>query len=211
MGGAARWTAAVTMAQGVYALEQRRAAAGAAGARAAGHGGRPPAAPRGSARSRARRCAKRSQTKWPGIVDRRLAATEAGFVLWETDGASVSLAGYGGETPNGVRIGPVYTPPEHRDRGYGTAVTAAVSAERLAAGRRFCFLYTDLSNPTSNSIYVKIGYRRVCDSLEVDFRPPRGQPLAEDDGDRVHGLRDVVDRGAPVPNTQPVRISSSAP
>jgi uncharacterized protein len=103
------------------------------------------------------------------IVQHRLDADEAGFVLWETDGATVSFAGYGGETPSGVRIGPVYTPPELRGRGYGTAVTDAVSAERLAAGRRFCFLYTDLSNPTSNSIYVKIGYRRACDSLEVDF------------------------------------------
>lgn len=104
------------------------------------------------------------------VVEHRLEADDAGFVLWETD-EPVSFAGYGGETPSGVRIGPVYTPPEHRGRGYGTAVTAAVSADRLAAGRRFCFLYTDLSNPTSNSIYVKIGYRRVCDSLEVDFAP----------------------------------------
>jgi uncharacterized protein len=105
------------------------------------------------------------------IVQHRLEADDAGFVLWETDGASVSFAGYGGETPSGVRIGPVYTPPEQRGRGYGTAVTAAVSADRLAAGRRFCFLYTDLSNPTSNSIYTKIGYRLVCESLEVDFAP----------------------------------------
>jgi predicted GNAT family acetyltransferase len=103
------------------------------------------------------------------IVDHRLEADDSGFMLWETD-SPVSVAGYGGETPNGVRIGPVYTPPDLRGHGYGTAVTAAVSAERLVAGRRFCFLYTDLSNPTSNSIYVKIGYRRVCDSLELDFR-----------------------------------------
>ena len=37
------------------------------------------------------------------------------------------------------------------------------------AGRRFCFLYTDLANPTSNAIYERIGYvsgvpsRRWCD------------------------------------------------
>jgi GNAT superfamily N-acetyltransferase len=31
-----------------------------------------------------------------------------------------SMAGFGGKTPNGIRIGPVYTPPEHRGRGYGT-------------------------------------------------------------------------------------------
>ena len=88
--------------------------------------------------------------------------------IWD-DGGPVSLAGYGGTTPSGSRIGPVYTPPEHRGRGYGSAVTAAVTRDRLAAGRRFCFLYTDLSNPTSNKIYEAIGYRRVCESLEIAF------------------------------------------
>ncbi|MEJ7793880.1 MAG: GNAT family N-acetyltransferase [Gaiellaceae bacterium] len=103
------------------------------------------------------------------VLDSRLTRADAGFVLWDDDGP-VSLAGFGGTTPNGTRIGPVYTPREHRGRGYGSAATAAVSAARLVAGRRFCFLYTDLSNPTSNKIYVALGYRRVCDSLELAFR-----------------------------------------
>jgi len=55
--------------------------------------------------------------------------------------------------------------------GYGGAVTATVSAERLAAGRQFCFLYTDLANPTSNRIYLNIGYEPVCDSLDYAFDP----------------------------------------
>jgi uncharacterized protein len=103
------------------------------------------------------------------VLAARFARADAGFVLWE-DGDPVSLAGFGGTTPNGTRIGPVYTPPDKRGRGYGSAVTAAVTAERLAAGRRFCFLYTDLANPTSNKIYVALGYRRVCDSFEIAFR-----------------------------------------
>ena len=100
-------------------------------------------------------------------VDARLAGGDAGFALWEVDGRPVSLVGFGGPTPNGIRIGPVYTPPEHRGRGYGSALTAGVSAQQLARGRRFCFLYTDLANPTSNAIYVRIGYERVCDSREL--------------------------------------------
>jgi uncharacterized protein len=104
-------------------------------------------------------------------VDARLRAGTGGFLLWE-DPEPVSLAGWGGRTPNGVRIGPVYTPPEYRRRGYGSAVTAAVSAERLAAGRRFCFLYTDLANPTSNRIYMNIGYEPVCDSFDYAFVAP---------------------------------------
>ena len=102
------------------------------------------------------------------IVDQRLSGGVGGFTIWE-DGAPVSVAGWGGTTPNGVRIGPVYTPPEHRRRGYGSAVTAAVSAERLASGRTFCFLYTDVANPTSNKIYTDIGYEPVCDSIDYAF------------------------------------------
>jgi uncharacterized protein len=103
------------------------------------------------------------------VVDARLRERGA-FVLWE-DGEPVSLAGWGGETPHGVRVGPVYTPPEHRGRGYGSAVTAAVTAERLAAGRRFCFLYTDVANPTSNRIYTRLGYEPVCESVDYAFEP----------------------------------------
>jgi hypothetical protein len=89
-------------------------------------------------------------------------------MLWE-DEEPVSLAGWGGRTPNGIRIGPVYTPPEHRRRGFGSAVTAEVSARQLAAGRRFCFLYTDRANPTSNKIYMDLGYEPVCDSVYYAF------------------------------------------
>jgi predicted GNAT family acetyltransferase len=101
-------------------------------------------------------------------VDARLRAGVGGFTIWE-DGGPVSLAGWGGRTPNSVRIGPVYTPPEQRRRGYGSAVTAAVTAEQLAVGRTFCFLYTDLANPTSNKIYTEIGYELVCDSIDYAF------------------------------------------
>jgi uncharacterized protein len=92
-----------------------------------------------------------------------------GFVLWEDDGVPVSLTGYGSPTPTGIRIGPVYTPPELRGRGYASALAAHVSQTQLDTGRRFCFLYTDLANPTSNKIYVDIGYERVCNSLQLDF------------------------------------------
>ena len=104
------------------------------------------------------------------VVEARLAGGDAaGLLVWEEDGELVSLAGWGSPTPNGVRVGPVYTPPEHRRRGFGSAVTAAVSERQLAAGRRFCFLYTDLANPTSNRIYMDLGYEPVCDSLDYVF------------------------------------------
>jgi hypothetical protein len=102
-------------------------------------------------------------------IDRRLASDDAGFVLWEDGGEAVSICGYHGRTPHGTRIGPVYTPPDHRRRGYGSAVTAHVTQELLEGGLDYCFLYTDLTNPTSNRIYMQIGYERVCDSAEYGF------------------------------------------
>jgi predicted GNAT family acetyltransferase len=95
-------------------------------------------------------------------VARREQDPSSGLVFWE-DGEPVSFAGYGGLTPNGIRIGPVYTPPELRGRGYASALTAALTQQLLDGGRRFCFLFTDLANPTSNSIYQRIGYRPVSD------------------------------------------------
>ena len=89
--------------------------------------------------------------------------------LWEYCGMVVCLVGAGGETPHGIRIGPVYTPAPLRGRGYATSLTAAASADQLAAGRRFCFLFTDLANPTSNKIYQAIGYRPVCDVDQYRF------------------------------------------
>jgi predicted GNAT family acetyltransferase len=100
----------------------------------------------------------------------RLASDDAGFWFWEVDGEPVSMSSYGGRTPNGIRIGMVYTPPEHRRRGYATALVAEQSRWLLEHGYRLCFLYTDLSNPTSNAIYERIGYRRVCESVEYRFR-----------------------------------------
>ena len=108
------------------------------------------------------------------MLDHRLSSTSAGILLWEDDeGRPVSLAGWGGPTPSGIRIGPVYTPPELRGRGYATALTAELSRRLLDAGRRFCFLHTDLANPTSTAIYERIGYVRAAEAVEVAFERGR--------------------------------------
>jgi predicted GNAT family acetyltransferase len=93
-----------------------------------------------------------------------------GTWLWEVNGEPAALSGYGGRTPNGIRIGPVYTPPRHRRQGYATALVARQSAWLLEQDREFCFLFTDLANPTSNSIYRKIGYEKVGDARRYGFR-----------------------------------------
>ena len=91
--------------------------------------------------------------------------------LWDDDGP-VCMTGGSAVTPHGSRVGPVYTPPALRGRGYASALVAAVSQAQLDAGRRFCFLFTDLANPTSNKIYRDIGYEPVCDVDEHRFEAP---------------------------------------
>jgi predicted GNAT family acetyltransferase len=109
----------------------------------------------------------------PGERARRattvFSSEEGGFWLWEEGGRPVSMTGVGGLTPNGIRIGPVFTPPDLRGHGYATTLVASVSRDQLSNGRRSCFLHTDLANPTSNAIYQRIGYERVCDSVVLSF------------------------------------------
>ena len=90
--------------------------------------------------------------------------------FWEVNGRPVSMAALARPSRNGVSVNLVYTPPQWRGRGFASAVTAAVSREGLGRGYRFCCLYTDLSNPTSNSIYTKLGYQPVCDSAHYQFK-----------------------------------------
>ena len=112
------------------------------------------------------------RTEARNFVAERLGGDRTGgFELWEDGGEVVSLSGWGGPTPNGIRIGPVYTPPDLRGRGYATTLVAELSQSLLDAGRRFCFLFTDLANPTSNAIYERIGYVRVCEARMIAFGP----------------------------------------
>ena len=105
------------------------------------------------------------------IIDEWEPETGRQFWLWEVVGRPVSLVGAGSPTPNGIRIGPVYTPPEERGHGYASSLTAAATQWNLEQGRRYCFLYTNLANATANHIYQAIGYERVTDALMVRFTP----------------------------------------
>ncbi len=102
----------------------------------------------------------------PPIVQRRIGDRE--IYLW-ADGEPVSMAARTRPTPNGISIGLVYTPPESRRRGYATSLVAQLSQSLLDSGYKYCALFTDLANPTSNHIYQEIGYKPVCDFNEYRF------------------------------------------
>jgi predicted GNAT family acetyltransferase len=88
--------------------------------------------------------------------------------LWE-DGEPVSIAAKTRPAGDSITIGMVYTPPDLRNRRYASSCVAALCKLLLESGYRHCSLYTDLSNPTSNKIYKRIGFTEVCDSVGHTF------------------------------------------
>lgn len=99
-------------------------------------------------------------------ANRSAATPEMGLRIYELGGPSLPSAPAGHS--------PVYTPPDRRRSGYAGAVVADLSDRLVARGDRV-MLYTDLGNPTSNSVYRRIGFRAVAENLRYGFAVhPRG-------------------------------------
>jgi GNAT superfamily N-acetyltransferase len=94
---------------------------------------------------------------------------EGRTVLWVAGGVPTAMACYSPVVEASSRITDVYTPPEHRRRGYAAGVTWATTALAQEAGAAHVLLHTDLSNPTSNAVYQRLGYRPVHDVTEFEF------------------------------------------
>lgn len=89
------------------------------------------------------------------------------FWFWVAeDGRPVHLTGVHPPSYGVARVGPVYTPPAERGRGWASNAVAELSRRILAGGARAC-LYTDQANPTSNKIYAALGYRPVADMVNL--------------------------------------------
>lgn len=96
--------------------------------------------------------------------------TDGVIWLWEEeDGTPVHVTGANPPSFGVSRVGPVYTPPEHRGRGYASAAVAEVSRLIREGGSRVC-LFTDQANPTSNHIYQELGYEPVADLVSLTLR-----------------------------------------
>src|SRR5262249_21749945 len=90
------------------------------------------------------------ETRPPGPSEsERLVRARLGFgglILWEHLGRPVSLAGRARAAAGQARIGPVYTPPELRGRGFGGAAATAITQAALDDGADGVVLFTDLAN-----------------------------------------------------------------
>lgn len=94
------------------------------------------------------------------------------FLLKNSEGQIVSMAANTRGSTNGGTISLVYTPPEYRGKSYGSLVTALVT-QKILSNKKFANLFTDLKNPTSNSIYQKIGYKKIGENIHYDFLEKR--------------------------------------
>ncbi|MBW4077045.1 MAG: GNAT family N-acetyltransferase [Acidobacteria bacterium] len=98
--------------------------------------------------------------------------TSGGLWFWCVDDVPVAMAGYASPVkfPSGTvtRIGPVYTPEEHRGNGYAAAITSVLTATLVGRGSRV-MLYADAANPTSNGVYRRIGYHAIDEVVRLDF------------------------------------------
>lgn len=114
----------------------------------------------------------------PGVAADRLSF--GGLTIWQVAGQPVAMGGCHRPGVGVVRISPVYTLPDQRGRGYGGAVTAAVSQAALAGGADEVVLFTDLANPVSNALYRKLGFEPVEDRVMLRLREvprPAGQAI----------------------------------
>jgi ribosomal protein S18 acetylase RimI-like enzyme len=110
----------------------------------------------------------------PGVAADRISF--GGLTVWEVAGQPVAMGGCNRPGAGVVRISPIYTLPDQRGRGYGGAVTAAVSRAALAGGADDVVLFTDLANPVSNALYQRLGYQPVEDRVVLRFGSAPGAP-----------------------------------
>ena len=109
--------------------------------------------------------------KVPTPLEERVARriNDQQLTLWMDDGAVVAFAGANALPARSARVGPVYTPPELRGRGYAQAVTASASTHVQCDGPRTVFLNTDAANPASNKTYQRIGFAHIADHAHLLF------------------------------------------
>lgn len=104
-------------------------------------------------------------------VMRRIAQVR-GLVWCDGEGGLVCHAGVAVIPPSAARIGPVYTPPGQRGRGYAQALVAHACMRLRVGGAHSILLFTDATNPISNSVYQRVGFRFVSEHLHLEFDPP---------------------------------------
>lgn len=96
------------------------------------------------------------------LIDERKGA------LWRTrDGELVAMAAVVRESLNAASISLVYTPREHRRRGYAARLVGELSQAQLRSGKAACNLHADMKNATAHGVYTRLGYVKIAQSIRV--------------------------------------------
>lgn len=83
--------------------------------------------------------------------------------LWDNSGLSVSMVLKTRPTSHTITLSGVFTPPSLRGKGFASAAVSTLTEQLLESSYQSINLFTDLSNPSSNAIYQRIGYVPVID------------------------------------------------
>jgi len=100
------------------------------------------------------------------LIERNV--TDGNAWLWQLDSGEMVAMACIFATPNGFRVGWVYTPDPHRKKGYASAIVHAICESAFSAGKKFVFLFADALNPQSNRVYAKLGFQRNGECLRQD-------------------------------------------
>jgi len=95
---------------------------------------------------------------------------EKALFILEDDGKPVASCGINGFLPDWVNVGPVWTPPAMRGRGYGRAVTAGALECARQCGRTHAVLVAQ--RPDAKKIDRDIGFERIGDWLFDYLKEP---------------------------------------
>lgn len=88
----------------------------------------------------------------------------------ERDGTPVASSSFNAALAEVVQVGGVWTPPEHRGRGYGRAAVAASLLDVRAEGVGRSVLFTGDENLPARRAYAALGYERIGDFRIVLLR-----------------------------------------
>lgn len=92
-------------------------------------------------------------------------------VLWfwvDAGGRPVHLTGANPPAFGVARVGPVFTPKDQRGKGWAGNAVAEISQLLAGQGNRV-ILFTDQANPTSNALYMALGYEPVVDMVNLEL------------------------------------------
>ncbi len=101
----------------------------------------------------------------------RLVQEKRTWIL-EVRGVAVACSSFNTATEEAVQVGGVWTPPDHRNRGYGRAVVAASLIDARNDGVEAAVLFTGRENVAAQRAYEALGFYLIDTYCMVLLDPP---------------------------------------